>query len=266
MPFHRPEGDSPGATRTNTRRRCSWPASAPGRGALGTGASPPTIRAPRGGHQRGDVADDGRRLLDAVPAVEPLPSSTRKYLPATSRSAPRSPGALESFSTSSSARPGRSTSRAPRWEVALIDRPVLVARGASDITAAGDWENLSILEYHRIVGLLLGSRHLPQREGIPPDVDGRARRRVLDARGGEPRRFVAFVPRRVARGAACRARGAGHARTDQVGVYAVYPASDTLHLARAAVEEAHRRCARAPRRDRRKETAERAGGVAGSPT
>lgn len=124
-------------------------------------------------------------------------------------------------------------------EVTLIHRPTLVAIGFPTIEPLDDWNNLSLLEfrttsvYHWEV-----EQHLRE-HGLHPKVMGELDDAFLMveavARGG----FVAFVPRSVAREAlrANRVKVLATLAPRTAGLYAVYPADDTLQLARKAVEK-----------------------------
>jgi len=123
-------------------------------------------------------------------------------------------------------------------EVALIDRPVLVAVTRPDVEPRPDWKNLSLLEYRSSsvyyweVDSFLKDRDL--RPTIVGEVDDAFFMLEAAARGG----FVAFVPRSVARDAirTQRVKPLATLTTTAAGVYALYHADDGVDLARAAVE------------------------------
>lgn len=122
--------------------------------------------------------------------------------------------------------------------VELVYRPTLVAIALPEIDPLPDWKNLSLLEYRASsVYHWEVERHL-QQHGLAPTVMGEVDDAflMLEAvlRGG----FVAFVPRSVARESmrANRVKVLATLNTQSAGIYAVYPSSDTLEMARKAVE------------------------------
>ena len=124
-------------------------------------------------------------------------------------------------------------------EVTLIYRPTLVAIGFPNIEPRDDWNNLSLLEFRTTsVFHWEVERHLRE-NGLRPKIMGELDDAflMLEAvmRGG----FVAFVPMSVAREAlrAGRVKVLATLSLRTAGVYAVYPADETLHLARTAVEK-----------------------------
>jgi LysR family transcriptional activator of nhaA len=122
-------------------------------------------------------------------------------------------------------------------EVALVDRPTLVAIASPTLEPREDWNNLSLLEfrassvYHWDVETYLHEKDLhPKLMGELDDAF-----LMLEAvlRGG----FVAFVPRSVAREAIRqnRVRVLATIPPSKAGVYAVYPAEEALQIVRDAV-------------------------------
>lgn len=128
---------------------------------------------------------------------------------------------------------------APGFEIALIHRPVLVAIGHSEIEPRDDWENLSLLEYraasvyHWEIDQFLKERGL--RPSSMAELDDAFLMLEAVTRGG----FVAFVPRSVAREAikAGRVKVLASLAPTTAGVHAVYHASDTVDMARTAVNK-----------------------------
>jgi LysR family transcriptional activator of nhaA len=124
-------------------------------------------------------------------------------------------------------------------EIALIHRPVLVAILRPDIEPREDWQNLSLLEYRTASVYYWEVDNFLKEKGLRPTSIGELDDAFLmleaAARGG----FVAFVPRSVAREAIKSGRVKALATLAPVtaGVHAVYHASDTLQLARTAVEK-----------------------------
>jgi LysR family transcriptional regulator, transcriptional activator of nhaA len=126
----------------------------------------------------------------------------------------------------------------PALESALIHRPVLVAIAHPDITPRPDWKNLALLDYHRSSAYHWEVDGYLKENGLRPTTSGELDDAflMLEAvtRGG----FVAFVPRSVARQALRenRVKALATLAPSAAGVHAVYPASDTLQLARTAVQ------------------------------
>jgi LysR family transcriptional activator of nhaA len=124
-------------------------------------------------------------------------------------------------------------------EAALVHRPVLVAVTHPDIVPRDDWKNLSLLEYRPASVYYWEVDGFLKERGLHPTVMGEVDDAFLmleaAARGG----FVAFVPRSVARDAikAGRVKALATLSPATAAVHAVYHASDTLQLARTAVEK-----------------------------
>ena len=124
-------------------------------------------------------------------------------------------------------------------EVALIHRPVLMAVSHPDIQPRDDWENLSLLEYRPASVYHWEIDNYLKEKGLRPTPMGELDDAFLMleavARGG----FVAFVPKTVARDAIKQGRVKALATLAPAtaGVHAVYHASDTLQVARMAVEK-----------------------------
>ena len=124
-------------------------------------------------------------------------------------------------------------------ESALIHRPVLVAILRPDIEPRDDWQNLSLLEYRTASVYYWEVDNFLKEKGLRPTSIGELDDAFLmleaAARGG----FVAFVPRSVAREAIKSGRVKALATLAPVtaGVHAIYHASETLQLARNAVEK-----------------------------
>lgn len=122
--------------------------------------------------------------------------------------------------------------------VELIYRPTLVAVALPEIEPRKDWKNLSLIEYRPSSIYRWEVEKYLQNSGLEPTIMGEADDAflMLEAvlRGG----FVAFVPRSVARDALRqnRVKELLTLSTETAGVYAVYPASDSLQIARTAVE------------------------------
>jgi len=122
-------------------------------------------------------------------------------------------------------------------DTALIARPSLVAIVSAESEPCEDWSNLALIEYrptsafHWEVDAFLKDRALhPKCAG---ETDDAFLMLAAVERGG----FLAFVTGKLARAAAKtgRVRTLATVQTRSAGIYAVYPASDTLALAREAV-------------------------------
>ena len=123
-------------------------------------------------------------------------------------------------------------------EVELIYRPSLVAVAQPNVEPRPDWHNLSLLEfrttsvYHWEVETYLRENELhPKCMG---ELDDAFLMLEAVARGG----FVAFIPKSIARESIRDGRLKALATLSPAvaGVFAVYPASDSLQLVRKAVE------------------------------
>jgi LysR family transcriptional activator of nhaA len=122
--------------------------------------------------------------------------------------------------------------------VELISRPPLVAVVLHDIEPRQDWHNVSLLQYRTSsVYRWEVEAHLHEhglRPAVMGDLDDAFLMLEAVLRGG----FVAFIPQGIAR-PALRAKQIKVLSTitpKTAGIYAVYPADDSLQLARKAVE------------------------------
>lgn len=123
-------------------------------------------------------------------------------------------------------------------EVVPIFRPSLVAVAHPEVEPSDDWQELSLLEYrasslyHWEVEGFLKERSLRPKSAGELDDAHLMLEAVMRAQ------FVAFVPYGVAREALSRGRVKLLAKLPlpDSAVHAIYPESDTLDLARAAVE------------------------------
>lgn len=126
----------------------------------------------------------------------------------------------------------------PTLETALVHRPVLVAVGPPDIEPRGDWQNLALLDYPPSSAYHWEIDAYLKDQGLRPKTSGELDDAflMLEAviRGG----FVAFVPRSVGREAIKhgKVKALAALAPSNAGVYAIYPSSDTLQLARTAVD------------------------------
>jgi LysR family transcriptional activator of nhaA len=124
-------------------------------------------------------------------------------------------------------------------EIALIHRPALVAVTRPDIDPRDDWTNLSLLEYRTASAYYWEVDNFLKEKGLRPTLMGELDDAFLmleaAARGG----FVAFVPKSVAREAirSRRVKVLATLSPATAAVHAVYHASDTLALARVAVDK-----------------------------
>jgi DNA-binding transcriptional LysR family regulator len=124
-------------------------------------------------------------------------------------------------------------------ETALIYRPTLVAVVAPGIEPREDWENLSLLEYRPSSAYHWEVDAFLKENGLRPrsvgELDDALFMLEAVVRGG----FVAFLPRSLAYPAVAQGKVKVLAKlsTTGVGVHALYHASDTLKVARAAVDK-----------------------------
>ena len=122
--------------------------------------------------------------------------------------------------------------------IELIYRPTLVAIGLPEIEIRDDWKNLSLLEYRGSSVYHWEVEKYLNDHGLEPNVVGEVDDAFLMLetvlRGG----FVAFVPRSVARDAMRqgKVKALVTLTPESAGVYAMYPAADSLQVARTAVE------------------------------
>lgn len=126
----------------------------------------------------------------------------------------------------------------PSLEMTLVANTTLVAVVAANVEPTQGWRNLAMLEYapssayHWEVAEFLRDRQLEPKSAA--ELDDAFLMLEAVAHG----RFVAFVPRNVAREAleSGRVRRIASIRSKQASVHAIYPADDSLKLARTAVE------------------------------
>ena len=124
-------------------------------------------------------------------------------------------------------------------EVTLIHRPTLVAIGLPTIEPLDDWNNLSLLEFRTTSVFHWEVEQFLRERGLRPTIMGELDDAflMLEAvvRGG----FVAFVPQSIAREAlrGGRVKVLATLSLRASGLYAVYPADETLQLAKTAVEK-----------------------------
>jgi LysR family transcriptional activator of nhaA len=123
-------------------------------------------------------------------------------------------------------------------EVTLIHRPVLVAVAHPDMVPRDDWENLSLLEYRTSSVYYWEIDNFLKAKGLRPAVMGEVDDAFLMLEAALRGGFVAFVPKSVARDAlrSGRVKSLAILQPASAGVHAVYHASETLQLARSAVE------------------------------
>lgn len=124
-------------------------------------------------------------------------------------------------------------------EVTLIDRPVLVAVAHPDAEPRDDWQNLSLLEYRIASVYYWEVDNFLKEKGLRPTSMGELDDAFLMLEAAGRRGFVAFVPRSVAREAikGKKVKALATLAPVSAGVHAVYHNSDTLQLARTAVEK-----------------------------
>jgi len=123
-------------------------------------------------------------------------------------------------------------------EVAIIHRSTLVAIAPPDIEPKDDWQNLSLIEYRSTSAYHWEVDHFLKEKGLRPtpmgEVDDAFLMLEAVARGG----FVAFVPRSVAREGLKLGRVKVLATlAPTAAIHAIYHGSDTLQIARTAVEK-----------------------------
>ena len=123
-------------------------------------------------------------------------------------------------------------------EISMIDDTMLVAVAQPSIEPAGDWQNISLLQYRASSSYRWEVESFLRDRGYRPRVAAEADDSLFlleaAARGGH----VAFVPRTIARDAIASGRLRILARLEPAhsGVYALYQDSESAGLARRAVE------------------------------
>jgi len=123
-------------------------------------------------------------------------------------------------------------------DMVLIERTMLVAVAAPELTLSPDWANISLVQYRSSSALRWDIETYLDQQGLRPRITAEADDAAFlveaAARGG----CVAFVPRSVARDAvtAGRLRVLATLSPEHAGVYALYPQSSTAELARRAIE------------------------------
>ncbi len=127
----------------------------------------------------------------------------------------------------------------PGLDVAILHRPALVAVVHPDLEPRPDWENLGILEYRSSSVYHWEVEAFLRENGLSPtsmgEVDDAFLMLEAVARGG----FIAFVPRMVARESIAlgRVKVVTTFLPKSAAIHALYPASESSELARAAVEK-----------------------------
>lgn len=122
--------------------------------------------------------------------------------------------------------------------VELICRPSLVAVVAPEVAPLEDWKNLSLLEYRTSSAYRWEVENYLHTHGLRPNVVGELDDSFLMLEAVQRGGFVAFIPAGIARSAIDqqRVKRLATIAPATAGIYAVYPESDTLVLARSAVE------------------------------
>lgn len=121
---------------------------------------------------------------------------------------------------------------------ALIHRPTLVAVVQAGIEPREDWENLALLEYRATSAYHWEVDNFLRERGLRPKSFGELDDAFLMLEAALRGGFVTFVPRSVARNAIAQGqlKVLATVTSTTAGIHALYHASDTLDIARAAVE------------------------------
>jgi LysR family transcriptional activator of nhaA len=124
-------------------------------------------------------------------------------------------------------------------EVALIERPVLVAVVRVDLEPRSDWQDLSLLEYRTASVYYWEIERFLKERDLHPTVMGELDDAFLMLEAAARGRFVAFIPRSIAYGAikAGKVKALATLAPATAGIHAIYHAGDTLDLVRTAVEK-----------------------------
>ncbi len=122
-------------------------------------------------------------------------------------------------------------------EVALVHRPVLVAIVGGGVEPAADWQNLLHLEYSVPATYRAEVDAFLETHGKRPVPAGELDDAFLMYEAVAQGRFVAFVPRSIAREGIASGRVKALATLEPAtGIHAIYHAGDELALARGVVE------------------------------
>lgn len=126
----------------------------------------------------------------------------------------------------------------PQIELAVIHRPTLLAIASPDMELREQWENVPLLEYRPGSAYHWEVENFLRERGLHPKPMGELDDAFLMLEAVARGRFVAFVPRSVARAALRlgRVKALASLRPTSAGVFALYHSGGASDLARVAVE------------------------------
>lgn len=126
----------------------------------------------------------------------------------------------------------------PSLETALVATTTLVAVAATNVAPAEGWRNLALLEYAPGSAYRWEVNEFLRERNLEPSSAAEVDDAFLMLEAVAQGRFVAFVPRNVARDAIASGRVKRLAKisSKQSSVHAIYHADESMKLARTAVE------------------------------
>ena len=123
-------------------------------------------------------------------------------------------------------------------EVVLLDRMTLVGVAPPDLNPAPDWQDVGLVHYRMASAIRWEVEAFLETRGLRPKIAAESDDALFLVEAAARGRYVAFVPRSVARDAiaAGRLKSVAQLEASHAGVHAVYQDGATAELARRAVE------------------------------
>jgi DNA-binding transcriptional LysR family regulator len=123
-------------------------------------------------------------------------------------------------------------------EVVLLEKMTLVGVAPLDLTHAPDWQDIGLVNYRMSSAFRWEVDAYLEARGLRPRVAAESDDALFLVEAAARGRYVAFVPRTVARDAiaAGRLKQVAQLETSHAGVHALYQDGATAELARRAVE------------------------------